>query len=264
MPNGPTAVSVVLSQRKWFKAGDIDDCWVLSAIQCASVSAPWLYLPTVTDFRAAAGDPDDGKSDGGNPNEIAKGVIGTWPQFKGKLKVMNGGIYDKLIDYLLEGRPCSVAFDMTKVPDKYRYGVTVPHQMSIVVKDGGDGAKLLANPMAPVEPTRWARLGKVSELRDAILGYGKIRSGSPSVYAVAFPTEEEMAGTWGPAKAYAAKVADLHNAALIEERDEAKAAAADLRQQLTAASAIAAAAIEDAKAARASLDTFVGRFGGTS
>ena len=265
MPQGPSQVSVVLSQRRWFKAGDIDDCWVLSALQCVSMSAPWLYLPNVTDFRAKAGDPDDGKSDGGNTKEIAAGVTGMWPAFRGKLKVMNGGSYDKLIDYLLAGRPCSVAFDMTKVPTKYRYGVTVPHQMTLVIRNAGgeNEAKLLANPMAPIEPTRLLRLEKVSELRDGILGYGKLRSGTPSVYAVAFPTEAEMIGTWQIAKDYAAKVADLHNAQLIDERDEAVAAAKEARDQLTATATIAAAAIEDAKTARASLDAYLGHFGGT-
>ena len=256
---GPTQVSFVFNQRLWPGAGDIDDCWVVSAIQCANVSAPWLYLPTVPQFRTAAGDPDDGKSDGGNVDEIVKGVTTLWPAFAGKLKVLKGAAYDTLVDHVLKGRPVSLCIDSSKLPSALQHGFTGMHQVSFVLKDAPDGARLYANPLAKVY-SRWERIEKLAVLRPAILAYGKQRIGRESVFAVVFPSEAEMVGQWQIAREYAAKVSDLHNAQLIEERDEAKANEKIMRDQLTAASTIAAAAIDDAKAARAALDAYIERF----
>jgi hypothetical protein len=77
-----TQTSIVFSQRTWTGVGDLDDCWVLSSIQSAHAVAPWLHLPTTPQFRKAAGDPDDGKRDGGSIAEIIRAVTTLWPDFR--------------------------------------------------------------------------------------------------------------------------------------------------------------------------------------
>lgn len=197
--------SQVFSQRTWPGAGDLDDCWVLSAIQAANVTAPWLVLPTVTTFRAAAGDPDDGIADGGSLAEIVKGSEGVWPVLRGKLAVLDGVPYSAIIDIARKGHPVSVALQLGKLPPALRYtSSNVPHQSTLFWYPGPNGFLYFANPMAPAyspwDRTTWAALQPAIE---GIYGAGKCK-------AVAYPTEwaalalhpgesQLLAATWNAA-----------------------------------------------------------------
>lgn len=190
--------SGVFSERTWPGVDphpgdgvpDIDDCWVLSAYQCVNVVAPWLYLPPVPVFRKAAGDPDDGKHDGGSIAEITQGVRVLYPEFIGKLDALRNVSWTRLRDELQAGRPVSVALSLGVLPKRLRYTTSaVPHQSTLVVKPNGKW--LFANPMAPMM-SRWDEIDP-GDVRPAILDYGH-----GGVFGVAFPTDDSMAPHYPP------------------------------------------------------------------
>lgn len=191
--------SQVFSQRTWPGANPpgettLDDCWVLSAIQALNVVDPGARLVGSKVFRAAAGDPDDGDRDGGQLAEIIAGIEGCFPQYKGKLKAHRGVSYDVVRRLLAEGRPLSLATAGDLLPDKARYGVTVPHQVTVAqpTRLRGTDRALVANPMAPAYSS-WVEV-TLSELRPSVMGYGRKHSAAqaPGAWFVAFPTEDEV------------------------------------------------------------------------
>ena len=177
--------SIVFSQRTWTGAGDLDDCWVVSALQCVNVVAPWLHLVTVPTFRQAAGDPDDGKDDGGKIAEIRLGVRTLYPDFEGRMDALRAVAPSVLRAEASKGRPLSVALMLDQLPARLQYGAkgAIAHQSTIVAK--GDRL-LFANPLAPMG-SRWDDVAW-SDVLPAIRAYG-----NGSCYAVAFPTQAELA-----------------------------------------------------------------------
>lgn len=179
-------IGIVFSQRDWTGVGDLDDCWVLSSLQCVNSSAPWLYLPSCPIFRRAAGDPDDGHNDGGNVAEIRKGVTTLYPEFGGKLDALRGSTLVDLRRVLNDGRPVSVALMAGKLPPRLNYGTkNVAHQCTL--RQTSKGQLQFANPMVPHTGARWDDID-LGDVRDAILAFG-----NGKVFAVAFPTAEAMA-----------------------------------------------------------------------
>ena len=151
--------SHVFNQQAWPGAGDVDDCWVVSAVQLANVSAPWLTLASVPAFRKAAGDPDDGKTDGGNLDEIMAGLRGAYPSiapYCRKLAKVTAALAWAL---LLEGRPLSVAVISSALPANLRFGYAGPHQVTLAIKSD---QLYFANPLAPRYsswiPVSWSAL----------------------------------------------------------------------------------------------------------
>lgn len=182
--------SQVFNQVKWPLAGDIDDCWVVSAIQAVNVVAPWLRLPSVKEFRANAGDPDDGNHDGGNLHEIVEGITNTWPALAGgKLNVIRAGTWDELVADLKDHRPVSLAVKSMFLPERLRYGFNGYHQVTMAMK--ADGSVMFANPLAPVY-SRWDELIAPDEVKEAVLRYGADKVGHRSVFAVTVPPEAAM------------------------------------------------------------------------
>ena len=175
---------MVLSQLTWPQVKDIDDCWVLSALQCVNVVAPWEHLYGVTAFRAAAGDPDDGNMDGGSLAEIVKGTVGLFPSFAGLLTTLRNVSWAAFTAEANRHRPLSVAVDSGKLPSRLAYGFHGKHQVTIAVK--GDGTILFANPLATYY-SRWTTV-QWADVKTAILGY----STAGGAYAVAYPTDAQM------------------------------------------------------------------------
>lgn len=186
---------LVFSQRYWFGVADVgDDCWALTILQCTNAVAPWLRLASVTTIRQFAGDPDDGNHDGGNIAEVVRGAEGTYPVLRGKLTQLRGGTFDALQALLRQHRPVSVATMGALLPIRLSNGVRGPHQVSLVYK--ADGTLWMANPWA-APYTRWERCSW-RDIEDAILGYGKAKTGHAGVWAVAWPTEATMWAAYTP------------------------------------------------------------------
>jgi hypothetical protein len=136
-------IPLVLSQRTYPGAGDIDDCWVVATVWAAVASVPSIWQPSVTTFRKYAGDPDDGISDGGSIDECFKGAKGCWPGLDSTLWKANE--FSGFLSLVKAGRPASVALDSAALPSRLRFGFMGKHQVGIV----WDGTKLLcANPLA--------------------------------------------------------------------------------------------------------------------
>lgn len=189
---------IVFSQKRatapaWPASGDVDDCWVVSGIQAANVIAPWLALVSVTAFRAAAGDPDDGVSDGGNPDDIYNGAVGCWPALRPYTSKLKGASWTSAKSKYDQGRPISLCVVASGLPVRLQYGFTGAHQVTIVLNSGQNR---FANPLAPAQ-TRWDVLSatELAAVRDAALAYGKQRIGTSSIFAVAFPTQAEILPT---------------------------------------------------------------------
>jgi len=192
--------SMVFSQREWpavdprpHKGGpDLDDCWVLSAIQAVNVTSPWYRLVGCKAFRHAAGDPDDGVNDGGNVTEIIAGIEGCYPELKGRAHGHRGVAWIDLKNDLDHHRPVSVAVLSSELPPGLRYGFEGLHQVTLAQK--ANGQLLIANPLA--QPyARWDRI-EPNDVRDAVMTYGERRSGSRSAWYVTLPTDVEALAIW--------------------------------------------------------------------
>lgn len=166
------------SQRTWPGVGDIDDCWVISAIQCANAVAPWLPLLTSPEFRRHAGDPDDGVSDGGNVDDIMRGVRSAWPELAELCTPLRGSwTWDRVLSAIKSGRPASVCVVSSKLAASY--GFAGLHQVTYF-HEPGVGLRV-ANPLSKdrSEPTRIATL--TAKAAAEAYGGGK-------VHCVLFPT----------------------------------------------------------------------------
>jgi hypothetical protein len=169
-------VPLVLSQRTYPGAGDVDDCWVVATVWAAVASVPSIWRPSVTTFRKYAGDPDDGINDGGSIDECFKGAKGCWPSLDSTLWKANE--FTGLLTLIKAGRPASVALDSAALPSRLRFGFYGKHQVGIA----WDGTKLLcANPLA-------AQGSRPLTITAAELKTAMSRLVSPSAYrAVLFP-----------------------------------------------------------------------------
>lgn len=222
-------LSLVLSQRFWPGVGDKDDCWALEVLQCQLAVAPWERLPSVTEVRAAAGDPDDGHRDGGTPAEIVRAATTLWPYLEGRLTVLRGAAYDELRALVQAGRPVTVAVLADRLPPRLANGVAVPHQVTLAARPSGQLA--MANPWAGAAD-RWEDCAW-EEIREAVMAYGQAKAGTRGVWAVAWPTEIELAG---------------HNPAIAPQLAELGAlfgALEDVGGQISATAAAAVAILAD-------------------
>ena len=137
-------MTLVLSQRTYPGAGDIDDCWCVACINAAVRSRPTIWRPTITYFRAKAGDPDDGFLDGGSIQECVDGSQGSWPWLT--IEKYASPTFDPLLTQIKAGRPASVALRSSALPSALRFNFLGAHQCAVWY----DGTSLLfANPLAP-------------------------------------------------------------------------------------------------------------------
>jgi hypothetical protein len=218
--------SMVFNQAKWPGARDVDDCWAVSGIQCVNVTAPWLRLVSIPAFRRAAGKPDTTGADGGQPEDIKRGVESLFPAWyrdETRLRIRRQESWESLVTWAQERpeghRPLSIAVVSAKLPTRIQFGFLKLHQLSLVVK--GDGTWLVANPLAPVY-SRWERINP-AELRPAVMAYGRARTGQGGAWFVAFPSDEQMAplyAAFDDTTPFDQEDVDQLTAAIAAERDE--------------------------------------------
>ena len=180
---------MVFNQKYWPGAGDVDDCWVVSSIQAVNVVAPWLPLYAVPTFRKAAGNPDQPGPTGGSLLDTVQGVDGCYPAMRGMLRRMRGQSWTEFLTEARAHRPISVSILSSKLPTRLRFGFLGYHRVTIAVK--GNGTWLFANPLAP-RYSRWQVI-KPDDIKDAVLDYGVAHAGQHGVWAVVFPTDQDMA-----------------------------------------------------------------------
>lgn len=245
-------ISMVLSQRFSPKVGDIDDCWVLSAIMLAFASLPWLSLPDTKAFREAARDPDDGVTDGGSQTEIMRGLRRTWPELNGHLHRVDGGTFATMVLALSQNRPVSVAVDSSRLPNPM--GFKGAHRVNLAKTPNGKAwiGNPLASPYAP-----WELLpGGFEDVRDAVMAYGLSSARQErGAWFISGPSPEEairLHPAWGP------ELAETVKRITAELQAEVK----ELRDEVTKLSTTGQKAVEAAKAAIRTNTEFVATFGG--
>lgn len=178
-------ISTVLSQREWYgNKGTINDCWVMAPSMCVLATTPWVTIPGITVFRANAGDPEDGVTDGGAISEIIRGVETTWPIYKDKLKGKRNAERSVIVNDLDEGRALSIRLMIGALPQRLRYTTSnVAHECALLKKNG---EYRFANPLAPM-PSRWDTVN----LEDILPAMRAYTNGNGHTY-VRFPTILEM------------------------------------------------------------------------
>lgn len=124
----------ILSQKNWPAAGDIDDCVVLADFMAIHCVAPWLWLPNVTQYRAAAGNPDDPtKGDGLTIGQSAAAFKALYPQLA--ITVIDGtAAWSTFAALVKANRPASLCVKSAAIATKN--GVAVGHRVTVQVRGG--------------------------------------------------------------------------------------------------------------------------------
>ena len=142
-----------LNQKVYPGVGDIDDCWVVATIWAIRRHTHQSQnLLNCTTYRAAAGDPDDGRHDGGTVSEIAQANSRLYPHVA-DVKYQKQYGWTGLVSYLNKGYTASLAVRSSYLPRSLRYGFYGTHQVA-VFKRGG--YFYMMNPLQPQgsAPTR--------------------------------------------------------------------------------------------------------------
>lgn len=173
--------SQVFNQKLWPQVGDYDDCWAVSDLMAVHSVAPWLSLPGMTAYRAAAGAPDDpNASKGGTVSQSVQAIKTLYPRLA--IEFCAGWSWTNFIAKVKDGHPASVSLKSGLLPLALQYGFTGNHRVMVVWN--GTTLKVL-NPLAKAH----SKSVSISEadLQKAVLGYDV----NKIVWAVLMPTVEQ-------------------------------------------------------------------------
>jgi hypothetical protein len=182
----PQITSGVVNQVHWPKAGDVDDCWVCSVLGALHACAPWLRLPNIEVFRAAAGNPDEpNKPDGGTIRQSSEAIKKLWPLIAPLTQTAAGEhTWSWLVEKVkAEGRVASVFVKSSELPANYGFGGL--HAIAVAYING---VWRISNPLAPAQ-SRWDQITE-NALERAVKAFP-----NPGVHAIVFPTVEEAFAT---------------------------------------------------------------------
>lgn len=166
----------VLNQARWPGAGDVDDCWCLADFQALLAVAPWIVLPGIPAYRAAAGNPDLPGPTGGTIAHSRRAIRALFPELD--IEATDGEMaWPALLELVRAGRPASLAVVSGALPPRLQFGFAGKHRVMV----WSNGAELrVLNPLAPAHSR-----GLVIEpaaLRNAVEAWGA------GVRAVIMPT----------------------------------------------------------------------------
>ena len=169
----------VISQRTYPGVGDIDECWLIATYIAARYSLPGCHLPTVTEARTAAHNPDMPGPTGGTLSDIMEVVTKYFPNF-GVRKFVSTD-WAMFVRFLDAGWVAAVGTLSSKLPSALQFGFGGEHEVT-VQKVGS--YFYLANPLAvtgaaPLRVTEAA-------LKSAIFAF----VGAGNIQAALFPDQE--------------------------------------------------------------------------
>lgn len=174
--------SFVMNQAIAPTAGDVDDCWCLAAIMAVLAVAPWLAVPTVKRFRAAAGNPDDpAQPDGGTIAQVARGIRTLFPEIGALIAATAGTLgWVPFKSLIQSGHVACLFLRSSRLPVELQFGFGGLHASALAWNEGW----LFGNPLAPAQ-SRWRRIedGAIEAAAKSWPGEG--------VFAVVMPTVEE-------------------------------------------------------------------------
>lgn len=175
----------VINQAVYPLTRDVDDCAVIGTFWASRAAGYRGSLPTVPEFRLAAGNPDDpGVADGLTNAQVWAGVRGTALRHLSPVRWDangQGSDWAGLMALIRLGYVASLAVLSSKLPANLRFGFDGWHRVGIA---WDDGRLYLANPLAP-QGSAPLPIGE-GALQAAAMPFG----GSPE--AVLFPTLTEV------------------------------------------------------------------------
>jgi hypothetical protein len=154
----PHLSSGVFSQKYWPGVGDVDDCWAMAALLAVHAVAPWVSLPKMTDYRAAAGNPDKPGPTGGSLAHSAKAIRTLWPELGRLIKVIDNAPSDAFNDAKKLDRVASVSVLSGALPPSLIFNFYLNHRITVF---RGNSGWLAANPLAPPH-SRWKPITKAA------------------------------------------------------------------------------------------------------
>jgi hypothetical protein len=125
----------VFNQIGWTGVGDADECWIIATFWPLVASGVMTrdQLPTIAEFRAAAGRPDRPGPSGGNNKNLIKALKVLAPGAEAKLFVGGLAAFTK---QLRSGWIASLSLDSGLLPSYLRFGFQDSHQVSVIFQNG--------------------------------------------------------------------------------------------------------------------------------
>jgi hypothetical protein len=177
----PQFTTGVFNQKRWPRAGDPDECWMLADLMALHSVAPWLRLPSAKRYRAAAGNPDE---EGPTPGTVRQSRIALetlYPTFRDVINVMKDEPFSEFLPELKSGRPASISVLSGALPGHLQFGFTGNHRVTVF----WTGEKIrLANPLARAHSR--SKVITEDELHTAVAAHP-----FPRVWCVLMPTLEQ-------------------------------------------------------------------------
>jgi hypothetical protein len=174
----------ILSQKLWPAAGDVDDCWVLASLMAVIAVSPWSWPVNVTQFRAAAGDPDKPGPTPGGVNDAYRAVRKLYPNLA--VTLATGWTAAKILAAIKTNRPAYISVKAGALPSNCQFGFTGNHAVMLMWRaaTGTAPATLyLYNPLAP------AYAGPITISEAAITKAMNAHTGGPA--ALIMPSVED-------------------------------------------------------------------------
>ena len=161
-----TALYPTINQYTYWGVGDPDECATIATFWAARASGFKGTLPTVTEFKQAAGVRPQFWTLGLSPAQVIQGVAGTSLVTAGAYS-LDAESWTDFAAQMYSGGFASVATNSALLPADVRYGFMGLHQVGVTFSDG---TWYIANPLAP----NGSRPQAISEadLKKAILGFG--------------------------------------------------------------------------------------------
>lgn len=134
----------VFNQGAWSGVGDVDECWIIATYWALVASGVMRRqdLPTIREFREAAGKPDKKGPTGGNNKNLMLALKTLIPQADAQIFVGGIAAFTKALQ---RGYVASLSVLSAALPKHLRFGFEGSHQVSIYYKAG---KFYLANPLA--------------------------------------------------------------------------------------------------------------------
>lgn len=173
-----------LSQRTYPGAGDIDDCVPVATIQAYAAMAGVQKLPTIPEFRAAAGVPDRPGATGMTVFQAGKAARALWPTYRTTAAEFTWPNFGHAME--VGRRPASVSVVSGELPKGLQFGFTGGHQITVWYENGD---WWMVNPLQPAGTA--AHRITATELHAAAGAF----AGSGNVQAVMFPRVPEPGPT---------------------------------------------------------------------
>ena len=126
----------VFNQASWSGIGDVDECWIIATYWALVASGVMRRqdLPTIAEFREAAGRPDLRGPSGGNNRDLMLALRTLVPQADAKRLV--GGTLAEFKKELGRGYIASLSVRSSRLPKYLQFGFQGSHQVSVFYKGG--------------------------------------------------------------------------------------------------------------------------------